>query len=194
MIRIAQEADVPQILAIYAPYILSTTHTFEYDVPSQAAFLQRFRKITAQFPWIVWEEDGEILGYAYGSAPFERAAFGWCAESSIYLRADAQGRGIGKKLNTALEKILTLQGYQLLYAIITAENTASISFHAHLGYSLLAQFDHCGYKFDRWLGIVWMQKMLNFVNNPTSSPVPWSSIGENHEFFRDILDILSLSK
>ena len=193
MIRIAQETDVPQILAIYAPYILSSTHTFEYDVPTEAEFLERFRRITAQFPWLVWEENGQILGYAYGSAPFERAAFGWCAESSIYLRPEVRGRGIGKKLNTALEKILTRQGYQLLYAIITAENTSSIAFHQHLGYTFLARFDRCGYKFGRWLGIVWMQKPLNFVDIPTSAPIPWIDIGENHEIFPDILDILSLS-
>ena len=193
MIRIAQETDVPQILAIYAPYILSSTHTFEYDVPTEAEFLERFRRITAQFPWLVWEENGQILGYAYGSAPFERAAFGWCAESSIYLRPEVRGRGIGKKLNTALEKILTRQGYQLLYAIITAENTSSIAFHQHLGYTFLARFDRCGYKFGRWLGIVWLQKPLNFVDIPTSAPIPWIDIGENHEIFPDILDILSLS-
>lgn len=193
MIRIAQETDVPQILAIYSPYILSSTHTFEYDVPTEAEFLERFRRITAQFPWLVWEENGQILGYAYGSAPFERAAFGWCAESSIYLRPEVRGRGIGKKLNTALEKILTRQGYQLLYAIITAENTSSIAFHQHLGYTFLARFDRCGYKFGRWLGIVWMQKPLNFVDIPTSAPIPWIDIGENHEIFPDILDILSLS-
>ena len=193
MIRIAQETDVPQILAIYSPYILSSTHTFEYDVPTEAEFLERFRRITAQFPWLVWEENGQILGYAYGSAPFERAAFGWCAESSIYLRPEVRGRGIGKKLNTALEKILTRQGYQLLYAIITAENTSSIAFHQHLGYTFLARFDRCGYKFGRWLGIVWMQKPLSFVDIPTSTPIPWIDIGENHEIFPDILDILSLS-
>ena len=68
MIRIATEADIRQMLAIYAPYIENTTITFEYHVPTEEAFLERFRKLTAQFPWLVWEEDGKILGYAYGSA------------------------------------------------------------------------------------------------------------------------------
>ena len=90
MIRIATEADVPAILDIYAPYILSSTATFEYDVPTREAFLQRFRTITARFPWLVWEEGGEILGYAYASAPYERAAFAWCAEPSVYLRPEAR--------------------------------------------------------------------------------------------------------
>ena len=106
MIRIAEETDVPAILAIYAPYILRTTVTFEYEVPTEEAFLERFRAVTARYPWLVWEEDGQVLGYAHGSAPFERAAFRWSCEASVYLRPDARGRGIGRKLYGALEKIL----------------------------------------------------------------------------------------
>ena len=101
MIRIATCDDVPQILEIYAPYILTTTATFEYDVPCKKEFTQRFLKYTNQFPWLVWEEDDKILGYAYASAPFERAAYSWCAEPSVYLRPEAKGRGIGKKLYAA---------------------------------------------------------------------------------------------
>ena len=73
MIRIALESDISAMLAIYAPYVENTTVSFEYEVPTEAAFLQRFRDITAQFPWLVWEEDGRILGYAYAAKPFERA-------------------------------------------------------------------------------------------------------------------------
>ena len=140
MIRIAAEADVPEILDIYAPYVKNTTSSFEYEVPTMEAFTARFRKITAQFPWLVWEEQGMILGYAYGSLPFERAGYAWIAEVSIYLRPEAQGRGIGRLLYTALEKLLTIQGYHLIYAIITGENTGSIAFHKKLGYEFLAEF------------------------------------------------------
>ena len=122
MIRIATEADVPAMLSIYTPYILTTTHTFEYDVPTEAEFLQRFRDLTVQFPWLVYEEGGKILGYAYGSAPFARAAYRWCAEDSIYLAPEAQGRGIGTQLLSALERVLFYQGYCRIYALITAEN------------------------------------------------------------------------
>ena len=100
MIRPATEKDVPEILEIYAPYVENTTVSFEYDVPCRRSFLQRFYDITAQYPWLVWEEDGRILGYAYASAPYTRAAFSWCAEPSIYLREEAKGRSIGKKLYT----------------------------------------------------------------------------------------------
>ena len=193
MIRIAREADVPAMLAIYAPYILTTTYSFEYRVPGEGEFLQRFRGHTRQFPWLVWEEDGQILGYAYGSAPFERAAYAWCAESSIYLRPEAQGRGIGRKLYRALEDLLRIQGYQTLYAIITEENPGSLSFHERTGFVHLATFPRCGYKFGRWNGVVWMEKPLNTVESPSNPPVPWSELVAGVQKMEDILDTLSLS-
>lgn len=193
MIRIAREQDVGQMLSIYAPYILNTTHSFEYDVPTQEEFLARFRALTVRFPWLVWEEDGKILGYAYGSPPFERAAYSWCAESSIYLLPEAQGRGIGKRLYTALEKLLQYQGYQKTYAIITSENEGSLAFHKHLGYKTVGEFPRCGYKFGRWAGVIWMEKQLAFVQNPSEMPTLWSSIVENNRKINDILAILSLS-
>ena len=193
MLQVAIEADVPAMLAIYAPYILTTTYSFEYTVPSKEDFLLRFRKITAQFPWIVWEENGEILGYAYGSPPFERAAYAWCAESSVYLREDARGRGIGKKLYAALEELLRLQGYQRLYALITGENRGSLRFHEKCGFSHLAEFPRCGYKFRRWLSLIWMEKCLNSVEFPINPPKAWLSIGADVQKISNILYNLSLS-
>ena len=193
MIRIATEADVPQMLAIYAPYIENTTITFEYDVPTQEQFLQRFRSITARFPWLVWEEDGAILGYAYGSAPFERAAYSWCAEDSVYLLPEARGRGIGTRLCIALEKVLTFQGYRRIYALITAENENSIAFHEKLGYTLRAELPDAGFKFGRWIGVIWMDKRLDFVEFPSNFPYSWLAVRQDRQSFSDILDILSLS-
>ena len=193
MIRIATEADVPEILAIYAPYIENTTITFEYNVPTEAEFLQRFRDITAQFPWLVWEEEGKVLGYAYGSAPFARDAYRWCAEDSIYLSPEAQGRGIGTKLCTALEKVLFYQGYRRIYALITAENESSIRFHQKMGYETTAEFPNCGFKFNRWLGLIWMEKRIKTVYSPSTFPKPWPAIVQGAKSFSNILDNLSLS-
>ena len=193
MIRPATEKDVPEILEIYAPYVENTTVSFEYDVPCRRIFLQRFYDITAQYPWLVWEEDGRILGYAYASAPYSRAAFAWCAEPSIYLREEAKGRGIGKKLYTVLEKLLDLQGYHMLYALITAENTASIRFHEKNGYKFSVEFPNCGYKFGRWLGLVWMEKPIKIVQSPSGFPKPYSAIVQDAKTFSNILDSLSLS-
>ena len=193
MIRIAEKADIPAILAIYAPYIISTTATFEYDVPSEAEFTARFSAITAQFPWLVWEENGDILGYAYASPPYTRAAYQWCAEPSVYLHPDARRKGIGRKLYAALEAILAFQGYQVLYALITEENTDSARFHEHCGYTHRVTFPDCGFKFGRWLGLTWMEKRLRFVEIPSNPPVPWSRLRYDAQKISDILDNLSLS-
>jgi len=193
MLRIATEKDIPEILDIYAPYVLNSTATFEYDVPCRKEFLQRFFTITAQFPWLVWEEEGQILGYAYASAPYERAAFRWCAEPSVYLRPEAQGRDIARKLYTALEWILEKQGYQVLYALITDENHPSLRFHEKMGYRQMVRFPDCGFKFDRWLGLIWMEKRLKIVHSPSAFPKPWLSIVQDAERFRNILGSLSLS-
>ena len=193
MIRIATEADVAQMLAIYAPYIENTTITFEYHVPTEMEFLERFRRITARFPWLVWEENGRILGYAYGSAPFERDAYRWCAEDSVYLLPEAQGKGIGSRLCLALEKVLFYQGFRRIYALITAENKKSVVFHQKLGYTLRAELPDAGFKFGRWIGVVWMDKAWDFVDFPSNFPTNWPTIMQSQQSFSDILDILSLS-
>ena len=192
-IRPAAEADLPRILEIYAPYIEKTAYSFEYTVPTLEDFTLRFRTITKQFPWLVWEEEGTVLGYAYGSAPFERAAFGWCAEASIYLSPEAQGRGVGRRLYSALEDILTLQGYQKVYALITTENTASLAFHEAVGYSYTATLPGCGWKFDRLHGIVWMEKPLNPVEIPMHTPLPADAVVKNDRKIGYILDKITLS-
>ena len=163
--------DVPRILEIYAPYVENTAISFEYIVPSLADFTQRFLDITVQFPWLVWEENGRVLGYAYGSQPFERAAYQWNAEASIYLCPEAQGKGIGKKLYAALEAILQKQGYKKVYAIITTANEASVAFHRAVGYRHTATFPDCGYKFGKWYGTIWMEKILNTWDTPPREPI-----------------------
>ncbi len=193
MIRVATLADAPAILSIYAPYILTSTATFEYDVPSLEEFSARFEGITARFPWLVWEEGGEILGYAYGSPPYARAAYAWCAEPSVYLAPQARGKGIAKKLYAALEAILLEQGFQVLYALITEENTVSLHFHEKRGYQTRVMFPDCGFKFGRWLGVTWMEKRLKPVEIPTSSPKPWPELVKDSQKIQDILDSLSLS-
>ena len=193
MLRIATKADIPAMLEIYGPYVLNSTATFEYTVPTQEEFTRRFTTITAQYPWLVWEEEGTILGYAYASAPYTRAAYSWCAEPSIYLRPDARGRRIGTKLYTALEAFLTRQGYQVLYALVTEENRESIAFHEKFSYEKRAFFPDCGWKFNRWLGVFWMEKRLKSVEIPMDFPTPWLSIGQKGEKWNDILDSLSLS-
>lgn len=193
MLRIARREDVPQMLAIYAPYVLRSTATFEYDVPSLEEFYRRFDTFTRQYPWLLWEEDEKIEGYAYASPPYSRPAYAWCVEPTIYLRPECRGKGVGEKLYTALEAILREQGYQVIYALVCEENQASIRFHEKMGYEKRAFFPDCGYKFQRWMGLHWLEKRLSTAKFPNEFPISWLSIVQNTESQSDFLDNLSLS-
>ena len=173
MIRFATEHDLPAMLDIYRPYVEKTTYSFEYEVPTPEVFRDRFRDHVAQFPWLVWEEAGTVLGYAYAGAPWERAAYRWCAEVSIYLAPEIHGRGIGRALYARLEEILARQGYRMVYAVITEENEGSIAFHAACGYRSLPTFRNAGFKHGRWLGVTWMEKELAGDALPNSFPRKW---------------------
>ena len=175
-VRVATSQDVPAILGIYGPYVSQTAISFEYDVPTEAAFGKRFQRVTRQFPWFVWEEEGKVLGYAYADAPFERSAYGWCAEPSVYLAPEARRRGIGKALYEALEAALVKQGYCLLYAIITTDNHDSVAFHKALGYRHLADFPACGFKHGAWHGVTWMEKRLQDLKDPAQKPMPFCEV------------------
>ena len=173
MLRDATIQDIPAILDIYRPYILNTAITFEYDVPTLAQFEDRFRAITREFPWLVWEENGEILGYAYGSRAFERAAYGWDADLSIYLRQGCSGRGIGRALYETLEQRLAAQGSSVLYALVTSANAGSCAFHEAMGYREAVRLPACGFKFGQWYDVIWYEKRLK-TGNPEQFPISWA--------------------
>lgn len=171
----ATAADVPAMLDVYRPYILETAYTFEYSVPTEAEFAARFARIHRFFPWLVWEEDGRITGYAYADRAFERTAYQWCADLSIYLSPAAQGKGVGRQLYGLLEDFLRRQGYCLAYGIVTSANAHSCAFHQALGYREAARFDQCGWKFGQWYGTVWYEKRLR-SGSPASQPISWREL------------------
>ena len=179
MIRSATREDVPRLLEIYAPYIQKTSITFEYVVPTLEEFTERFEQITSKFPWLVWEEDGKVQGYAYGDAAFVRAAYAWDADLSIYLDENARGNGIGGKLYDVLEAELAKMGYHTLYAIITGENFASVHFHKKRGYVLEGTLRQTGWKFGSWHDVYWYAKRVRPAVDPGS--VPQMRGGEMHE-------------
>ena len=168
-IRPAVEADAPQLLAIYAPYVLHTAVTFEYDVPSLHEFTARIRNTLKRYPYLVAESDGEILGYAYASAFKERGAYDWAVETSIYVREDTHGQGVGRTLYQALEDTLRRQHILNVNACIAYPNPASVAFHERLGYKTVAHFTNCGFKQGQWYDMIWMEKML--ADHP-SQPQP----------------------
>lgn len=178
-IRFATVQDLPAILEIYRPYIEHTAISFEYDVPSPDAFLQRFLTVTADCPWLVWEENGDIFGYAYAAPAFERKAYAWCADVSVYLKPEAHGKGIGRALYTKLEQLLDTQGYRILYALVTTANAPSVAFHKALGYRQVALFPNCGWKLGQWHGVIWLQKDIGPDTPPTAFPIPFAKLPQS---------------
>ncbi len=184
-IRTAALDDAAALLAIYAPYVEQTAITFEYEVPSLEEFRGRIAHTLRRYPYLVAEENGEILGYAY-TGPFgERAAYSWAVETSIYLRQDVRGKGLGKRLYQALEDISRAQNVQSLYACIAYPdaddahlNGNSVAFHTHLGYTMVGRFPHCGYKFGTWYNMAWMEKTLGDHAVPPAAFVPFPELPE----------------
>jgi len=167
LIRSAQVSDAPALLDIYAPYVRDTAITFEYDIPSEAEFARRIENTMQRYPYLVLENGGEVLGYAYAGTFKARAAYDWAVETTIYLRQDAHGKGYGRALYTALEEELKRRHFLNAYACITwAEQEdeylshASPLFHERMGYRLCGTFRQCGYKFGRWYDMIWMEKHL----------------------------------
>lgn len=169
-IRPVRSSDIPVLANIYAYYVANTTISFEYVVPTESEFERRVNAFSSVCPYLVYCEGDKILGYAYAHPAFERAAYKWCAETTIYLSNESRGNGIGGKLYDALTRILELQGYRKLYAIIEASNTQSCAFHMKKGYKLVATFPNTGYKMERWLDVVWYERDLNGFDKSPNEP------------------------
>ncbi len=174
-IRIARESDKEELLAIYAPYVSETAITFEYTVPTHEEFRDRIRKTLAKYPYLVAVQDAEILGYAYASEFKNRAAYDWAVETTIYVKQDSRKSGVGKKLYQALEEVLKQQHICNLYACIAYPNPGSIGFHERLGYQTIGHFSKCGYKFETWYDMIWMEKM---ISEHDQHPEPFKPITE----------------
>lgn len=175
-IRIATTEDAEALLEIYAPYVEQTAITFEYSVPTVEEFTERIRNTLRNYPYLVAESNGEILGYAYASAFKSRAAYAWSAETSIYVKTGRGHRGVGSALYRALEEYLARQQVCNLCACIAYPNPPSIAFHESFGYKTVAHFHASGYKHDRWHDMIWMEKELCSHSIPPVPFIPFSQL------------------
>lgn len=175
IIREASVRDALRLLEIYTPYVTDTVITFEYEVPSLEEFTSRICKIQKRYPYLVCEEAGRVIGYAYADTYMIRPAYDWCAEISIYVDRDCRGRGAGRALYEALLKKLKEMHILNLYAVITSENEPSLNFHNNLGFETFAVFEKAGYKQGRWLDVTWMQLFLGDHKVPPES-VSWAEM------------------
>lgn len=161
IIRPVAAADAAAVLNIYKPYIETTAVTFETSIPAVEEFAERINTITEKYPWLVAENEGKIIGYAYASKHRDREAYQWCVESSVYVQEDYHKKGIAKQLYQRLFEILQTGGYVNVYAGITLPNTKSHSFHTKMGFEPIGVYKNIGYKLGKWHDVAWLVKTIN---------------------------------
>ena len=174
-LRFATAADTRACLAIYAQYI-DTSITFETVLPSEAEFSGRIASYGAVYPWLIAEEDGRVLAYAYAHRAQERAAYGWNAELSVYVSRDAAGRGLGSKLYGALLALLRAQGVRTAYGVVTMPNDRSRALHEKMGFRLLGTYHKSGYKNGAWRDVVWFEKHIGSFDGVPAPLIPIGGI------------------
>ncbi len=167
MIREVRTDDAKDILYIYSYYVKNTAISFEISIPTINEFENRIEKISKDYPYIVYEENNRILGYAYAYKLGEREAYKISASLSIYVDKDSKKKGIGKKLYNEIEKRLKDMGIKNLYSLVVFPpcktkylDTNSYDFHRHLGFTEVGHLNKCGMKFGEYFDIVYMEKIL----------------------------------
>jgi phosphinothricin acetyltransferase len=169
IIRLATEDDASQILEIYAPFCRDSTVSFETEPPPPEEMRRRIQKTLPDFPWLVCDEDGLILGYAYASRHRERAAYRWSVDVSVYVRDGRRRGGLGRALYTSLFAILRLQGFHNAVAGVTLPNPGSEGLHSAMGFRPVGVYPRIGYKCGGWHDVAWSQLALR---DPEPDPRP----------------------
>jgi phosphinothricin acetyltransferase len=174
VIRLALQSDASGIAAIYRPYVETTRVSFEEQAPDACEIARRMD--SPLHPWLVAEVDGDLVGYASSSPYHRRRAYRWTVETSVYLSARAQGRGMGKILLSGLIEILMRQGYVTAIGAIALPNPASISLHQRLGFASAGIYREVGFKLGEWTDVsLWQRDLAPRRENP-EEPIPFSDL------------------
>lgn len=162
IIRASLDQDVPAITAVYSHHVRHGTGTFEIDPPSESDMAARRADVLSKgLPWLVCEDGGQVVGYAYCNWFKPRPAYRFSAEDSIYMAPGAGGRGLGRALLAELCGQAQRAGVRKLIAVIgDSGNAGSIGVHASIGFQQVGVLKSCGWKFDRWLDVVLMDMAL----------------------------------
>lgn len=169
-IRDATSADAPACAAIYAPYVTDTSVSFELVPPDAATIAHRIVEAQETHAWLVIEDGGQIIGYAYGHPYAVRAAYRWSCETSIYLDLTRRGTGAGRLIYTALLERMVQRGYRQAFGIIALPNDASVGLHSALGFEQVGRLRDVGWKHGQWHDVITMQKTLSTEPNPPAEP------------------------
>lgn len=160
MIRLAVESDSEAIARIYSPAVTDHVTSFERVAPHANEMAERMRNIGAQYPWLVREEGGVVIGYAYASPHRDRWAYQWSVDVCVYVDSTAHRRGTGRALYSSLFAVLVLQGYRNAYAGIALPNPASEGLHLAVGFAKVGVYHRVGYKFGAWHDVAWFERQL----------------------------------
>ncbi len=169
-LRLATAADAEGILAIYAPIVSDTTISFEVEPPTLEQMRDRILSTLERYPWLVWESQAEIAGYAYASRHRERPAYQWSADVSVYVAQQARRKGIGRRLYTPLLGILEDLGYYSALAGIALPNPASVRLHEAMGFRPVGIYRNIGYKLGAWHDVGWWQCRLREYGDSPRPP------------------------
>ena len=190
-IRLSTPADTKSILDIYAPYILNTTTSFEYEVPSLDSFQKRIDKYSIDSPWLVCCFEDQVVGFAYACEHRSRKAYQYNRELSVYVNERFHGKKIGKALYHTLIEISKLQGYQNFLAGITQPNEPSVKFHKGFGFNLVGTYHNVGFKFGKYVDVSWWE--LNLDNQEPGEIIPYLELASK-DMDRCISEGLALIK
>ena len=183
-IRLARPDDGDVLASIYRPAVVERPTSFELEPPDGDEMARRVAKLAGKLPWLVYERDGAVIGYAYASQHRDRAAYQWSVDVSAYVSADAHRGGVGRALYTELFAILVTQRYRNAYAGITLPNPASEGFHHAMGFVDVGVYHHVGYKLGRWHDVLWLERpLLPSVVDPPP-PRALSEMGEAADEYR----------
>jgi L-amino acid N-acyltransferase YncA len=160
MIRPAEISDARQLADLYNYYVRHTLITFEEEEISEEIYAERMLKIQENYPFIVYEENGDLLGFAYGTKWRERSAYRFALESSVYVKHGHFGKGIGFKLYARLFELLREQGCKQVIGVITLPNDTSVKMHERFGFEKAGHFKQVGLKFGQWSDVGFWQLTL----------------------------------
>ncbi|TLX73281.1 N-acetyltransferase family protein [Labilibacter sediminis] len=160
MIRDINTNDAREVEDIYNYYIRNTFVTFEEDPVTEDDMRERIQSQKINLPWIVYEENNEVLGYAYASEWKSRCAYKYSVESTVYLKHGKQGKGLGTKLYQELLHRIEKSRIHAVIGGIALPNKASIALHEKLGFEKVAQFKEVGYKFEKWIDVGYWEYLI----------------------------------
>ena len=177
-IRVARPEDGEAAVDIYAPIVRETAISFELTPPTAAEMAARIAGANKSHVWLVAEEAGSITGYIYAGKHRDPGAYAWSTNTSVYLRGDARGKGLGSTLYRALFGILKAQNYRMAYAGIALPNAASVGLHETVGFVHLGIYRRVGFKFGQWHDVGWWQQPLVRGTHPPKPIVPLGELGD----------------